>query len=458
MISKKLYVNILIRVFLIVALSLLLGYLLFKTQSIRFSVICSVMIITLTISLITYLNRTNRNIRFFFDAVRNDDSSLSFPVDNKSGHLRELHASMNKVNRQIQELKIKNRQQEQYFRKILEHLATGIITFDKNGFIHHANSAARRLLSAEVLTHLQQIDRIDRRLFRTIKDLKPFERSLVAVSSKRGEIQLSLKSTSFGLDENELIILSIQDIKHELDEKEVDSWMRLIRVLMHEIMNSITPITSLSESLSNIYRSGEKQVMPEEVTENTIATTLHGLNVIREQGKGLMSFVESYRKLSRIPRPEKKLFKVSELFSRVRILSDSVTKNSDTEISFSLIDTDLELYADENLISQVLINLIKNAAEANENNPAGRISITAGNDLAGHPEICVTDNGPGISEKHLEEIFVPFFTTRENGSGIGLSLSRQIMGAHGGTLKVRSVPGKETTFCMSFQSRSDLRK
>jgi nitrogen fixation/metabolism regulation signal transduction histidine kinase len=404
----------------------------------------------LTGSLISYLNRTNRNIRFFFDSVRNDDSNLSFPVDNKTASLRELNQSMNRVNQQIQNLKIENRQQEQYFQKILEHLATGIITYNNKGFILHANSSAKRLLSIDVLTHLQQIERIDKKLFRILKDLKPFERHLVAVNTKQGEIQLSLKSTSFGSDDNELIILSLQDIKHELDEKEVDSWMRLIRVLMHEIMNSITPITSLSESLSNIYRSGNKPVVPEEVTEKTIATTLQGLNVIKEQGKGLMSFVESYRKLTRIPKPEMKLIKVSDLFSRVKVLSNSLENSNNAKISFQTGNSDFEILADQNLISQVLINLIKNALESNESNPDCKITVTAACDQASHPEICITDNGPGISKENLKEIFVPFFTTREKGSGIGLSVSKQIMWAHGGTLKVRSIPDKETVFCLSF--------
>jgi nitrogen fixation/metabolism regulation signal transduction histidine kinase len=304
----------------------------------------------------------------------------------------------------------------------------------------------------EVLTHLQQIDRVDKKLFRVVRDLKPFDRRLAPINTKQGEVQLLLKTTSFGSNENELIILSIQDIKHELDEKEVDSWMRLIRVLMHEIMNSITPITSLSESLLKIYSSGDKPVQPDDVTGKTIATTVQGLNVIREQGKGLMAFVESYRKLTRIPKPEMKLFSVAELFSRVKILSDSLEKGGNMEISFRMNDPHLEIFGDENLISLVLINLIKNAAEANENNPCCRISVVSGTDLNRHPEITVTDNGPGISPENLEEIFIPFFTTRENGSGIGLSISKQIMGAHGGSLKARSIPGSETIFCLSFQA------
>lgn len=451
MISKNLYFNIVIRISSIVILSVLLGFLVIKAQSLRLTIVCSTTIIILTISLITYLNRTNRNIRFFFDSVRNDDSNLTFSLDNKSGNLKELHQSMNNVNLQIQHLKIENRQQEQYFQKILEHLGTGIITYNSKGFIQHANSAAKRLLSTEVLTHLKQIERVDKKLWSIIRNLKPFERRLVAINSREGEVQLLLKSTIYGTEENELTILSIQDIKHELDEKEVDSWMKLIRVLMHEIMNSIAPITSLSESLLKIYMAGEKPLSAEEVTDKTISTTLQGLNVITEQGKSLTSFVESYRKLTRVPKPEMKLFRVNDLFTRVRILSDSIPKNTNTVLSFELKDPEMEIFGDESLISLVLINLIRNAIEANENNPGCKISVVAQEGYNLNPEICVTDNGPGINEEILAEIFVPFFTTREKGSGIGLSISKQIMGAHGGTLKVRSVPNSETIFCMNFQ-------
>jgi two-component system nitrogen regulation sensor histidine kinase NtrY len=450
MISKKLYLNIILRVAFIVILSAILGYFSVIDKSLRFSLICLLILAFLTINLISYLNTTNRKIRYFFDSVRNDDSSLSFPVETEIAGFRELYKSMNKVNQQIQQLKIENRQQEQYFRILLEHLATGIITYDNKGFILHANSSAKRLLSTEVLTHLKQVERIDQKLFQTINSIKPLERRLIAITTEQGEIQLSLKATSFKTNDNELIILSIQDIKNELDEKEVESWMKLIRVLMHEIMNSITPITSLSESLSHIYSSGGHPVLPEQVTDKTIATTLQGLNVIKDQGKGLMSFVESYRKLTRVPEPEKRLFKVADLMSRVHILYNSLEMSKKVDLSVSMKDPDLKIFADQNLISQVLINLLKNALESNENNPGGKILIVAGIDKNERPEICVIDNGPGIPEENIDEIFVPFFTTRQNGSGIGLSISKQIMRVHGGNLKVRSVPQKETVFCLSF--------
>jgi two-component system nitrogen regulation sensor histidine kinase NtrY len=450
MISKNLYINIIIRVILVVLLSVLLGYFVVRGQSLRFSLICSVFIIILTISLIHYLNSTNKKIKFFFDSVRNDDSNLSFPLDTASPNLRELYLSMNKVNQQIQRLKIENRQQEQYFQILIEHLGTGILTYNKNGFILHANSSAKRLLSADVLTHLQQIERIDQKLFHTISTIKPFERRLVALNTEHGEIQLSLKATSFRTDSEELVILSIQDIKNELDEKELESWMKLIRVLMHEIMNSITPITSLSESLSNIYCRDGQPVLPEQVNDKTIATTLQGLKVIKEQGHGLMLFVESYRKLTRVPEPEKKLFKVADLVKRITTLYNSLDNSDKAVMSFLNKNPDLQILADQNLISQVLINLLKNALEANENNPDPKIIISASVNSENRPEICIVDNGPGISEENIDKIFVPFFTTRKNGSGIGLSISRQIMRVHGGNLKVMSVPNKETIFCLSF--------
>lgn len=450
MISRNLYLNLLVRVLFIVILSLLSGYLLAEDKSLRILIVCLSVLVILTASLISFLNSTNKKIKYFFDSVRNDDSNLYFPVEEKNQTLRQIYRSMNNVNGQIQKLKIENKNQEQYFRTLIEHLAIGIITFDKKGFILHSNSSAKKLLGTDVLTHIKQIERIDKKLHQTLKNINPSERRLVPINTEKGEIQLSLKSASFRTKNDELVILSVQDIKHELDEKEVESWMKLIRILMHEIMNSITPITSLSESLSNIYTRDGKPLVPGQVTSNTISTTIQGLNVIKDQGKGLMSFVESYRQLTRIPEPDKKFFRVSDLFDHLEMLYNPLKKGGRIQLSFSIGDTEPEIYADQNLISQVMINLIKNAVEALADSTKGEISVVADLNPDGHHEICVIDNGPGIAAEKLDEIFVPFFTTRQNGSGIGLSISRQIMKMHGGNLKVRSAQGKETVFCLIF--------
>jgi len=450
MISKKTYLNIVFRVLIIIILSGIDGYLLARGLNLIYPSALSIIIIILTANLISYLNTTNRRIQFFFDAVKNDDSNLSFPSETSNGSLKNLYASMNNVSRQIQQLKIENRQQEQYFQSILEHLAIGIMTFDRNGFILHANSAVKMLLSVEILTHIQQIERIDTKLYMVLKTIRPSERRLVSLSTERGEIQLSVKASAFIIHNEELTILSFQDIRNELDEKELDSWMKLIRVLMHEIMNSITPITSLSETLLNTYLKDERPVTPPEINEKIISTTLQGLDVIRNQGKGLMSFVESYRKLTRIPEPDRKVIQVTDLITRIQILYNSLEGSDRIKLNVEIEYPDNVLFADADQISLVLINLLKNAIEANRENETAMITISVNSNSDNSVEICVADNGPGIPSSQIDEIFVPFFTTRKEGSGIGLSISRQIMRLHGGNLKVRSVPGKETIFCMSF--------
>jgi two-component system, NtrC family, nitrogen regulation sensor histidine kinase NtrY len=449
MISRNIYFNIVSRLILIVLSSVLLGYLISGGHSFRFVLICLVVLLISTGSLVYYLNSTNRNIRFFFDSVRNDDSTIFFPAEGKSETLKALYSSMNRVNQQIRALKLENKSHEQFFQVLLEHIAPGIITYDDKGHIIHANSSAKKLLSVSVLTHLKQIENIDPKLFQAIRKIKPSERKLVSLKTLSGDMQLALKAVAFRTGSSNLVLLSVEDIKNELDEKELESWMKLIRVLTHEIMNSITPITSLSESLQNIYLRDGEPVKPETLTEKAVSSTIQGLNVIREQGKGLRSFVESYRQLTRIPEPERKLFRVSELIDRIRILFASMSDGR-AGLTIVLKDPTLQLYADQNLVSQVLINLLRNALEANEHNPDTRIMITAASNGDLRTELCVSDNGPGIPEDQMDDIFVPFFTTRENGSGIGLSISRQIMRIHGGHLKVRSFPGRETTFCLIF--------
>ena len=452
MISRNLYFQLVFRVVLIVIIALAAGFCVATKGSSALVVLLLVIETLVVLNLIRYLNTTNRKLSFFLESIENEDSTLLFDTKESNKPIRELYQSLNKVNRQIQQVKIENHQQEQYFQTLLEQVATGIITYDPNGFVLHANHATKKMLGLNVLTHINQLERVNNNLFQAVRSIKPFEKKLVSFTNERGTIQLSIKATSFKAKESELMLLSLQDIRNELDEKELDSWMKLIRVLMHEIMNSIAPITSLSESLSNFFTVDGRLVLPVEVNETTIQTTVRGLNVIKEQGNGLMQFVNSYRQLSGLPEPVKKVFRMEELFNRIKILYESLEHSNRIELSVKLKSPEMELLADENLISQVLVNLLKNAIQANETNPKGMIQLAAGLNSNRLPEIRLTDNGPGIPAEILDQIFVPFFTTRENGSGIGLSLSRQIMQQHGGSLQVHSVPGKETVFSLIFAS------
>jgi len=449
MISRNLYINIIVRVVAITLFAIGTAWLLMSREPVAFVTLGFLAVLAITVNLINYLNSTNRRLSNFFEAVKNEDSTLSFPVISNSKTIRELDDSMNKINNQIRQLRIESRQQEQYFQELLEHVATGIITFNKAGFILHANTAAKKMFSVDILTHLGQLERVNRKVFRTIQNIKPYEHQLVTVSSERETVQLSLKASSFKMGTEELTILSIQDIRNELDEKELDSWMKLIRVMMHEIINSIAPITSLSESLGRLYTENGVPVKTEKISDMTIQTTLQGLSVIRNQGNGLLSFIESYRRLTRLPKPEKKSIRCEDLLSSLAILYPSFENSLNAELSISCNPSDLEIFADETQITLCIINLLKNALQANANTIDATIHVEACI-KNGRPEIRVVDNGPGIQPEIIEEIFVPFFTTRDEGSGIGLSISRQIMRLHGGSLRVTSVPGKETAFCLNF--------
>lgn len=442
--------NILFRVILIVLVASGMGWSLFSGHSLLISLALLLILCIQVFNLIHYQNKINEQINYFFEAIQNEDFSLVFPARKKDRIIQKLNANLSRVNRQIQQITMKSHQQEHYFRALIEHVGTGILTYDEKGFVVHANRSVKSLLGLEQFTHLKQLEKIDLKLANALKHIQRHEQKLISFNGTRGQMNLSIKASSFKSQDQQLTLLSVQDINQELDEREVDSWLRLIRVLTHEIMNSIAPVTSLSESLSNYYLKDGKAIKLEEVNDKMIQNTIRGLEIIKEQGRGLMHFVELYRKFTRLPKPEKKLVPVKDMLGKAVLLSKAGTADATVNYSIQLKDPELQVLADENLISQVLINLLKNSAEALGFMQNRKIELLAGKNRNGQLEICVKDNGPGIPQELIDEIFVPFFTTRENGNGIGLSLSRQIMRMHGGSLKVHSVPNKETVFCMVF--------
>ncbi len=411
----------------------------------------SLSFLLLTWHLINYQTRIFRQINYFFDAVRNEDSALSFPKKHNDRFLSHLCSNLDRINEQLKKIKTESRQREQYFQTLTEQVATGILSFDETGFILNANKSLKRMLGVEQLTHLRQLKKVDNQLAHVLMNLSSGNIRMLTTKSTSGKtVNLLIKSTSFKNKNQTLRLVSLQDINDQLSEQELDSWLKLIRVLTHEIMNSIAPVTSLSENLKNLYTREGKVISPDMVTETIIAKTAKGLDVIEQQGKGLISFVESYRKLTRLPKPEIKSVTLKKLIENTVLLNKSSWP--DLRISLQIKEADLCIPADEKLFSQVLINLLKNSSEALEGKENGKISIAVSRNQDNRVEINIKDNGPGIPPDIMEEIFVPFFTTRENGSGIGLSLSRQIIRLHGGKLTVRSQPGKETVFCIEISA------
>ncbi|NER13038.1 histidine kinase [Leptobacterium flavescens] len=400
--------------------------------------------------LIKFLNHTNRKIAHFFEFIRNEDYSLRFSEDVDLPSLQHLHKNLNKANTLIRDMQIQSKTQEKYYQEILKRADIGILTINKKGHVLYANPTSRTLLNSRQLNHIRQLEKVDTRLFQLFSDLKPFERKVFQLTNERETISLALKSTEIVSGTEALTLITVQDINSELDEKETDSWIKLIRVLTHEIMNTVAPITSISESILNYYKSDDSLLKPEQIDENHIRNTVKGLEVIKEQGGDLMSFVQSYRSFLNVPVPDKKIIKLQELTEKVKVLlSREIEVHS---VSFDLVanEDDLEVFADEKQITQVLINLAKNAVQSFDGQEDRKVQLIYGIDQDKKKYIEVRDNGPGIPEDIIDQIFVPFFTTKDTGTGIGLSLSKQIMQLHGGTLKVRSALNEGTSFLMVF--------
>ena len=441
--------QLVVRICLLCITALLVAFLFF-TDNIILSVLILLLLIAQTVSLINYTNHTNRKIAYFFDAIKNEDFTLRFPEKLSLKSLEELNHSLNMLNTMIQDIHIKKQIQEQYYQEIIKQSDIGIMTINKKGHILFANKKIEELLSYRPLNHIKQLNQVDSDLYELFSKLMPFERKLVQLSNEREKKQLALKSTALALNKEELLLVVAQDIHQELDEKETDSWVRLIRVLTHEIMNTITPITSISESILKYYKSENEPVSLQDFNKDHIKNTVRGLEVIKEQGGDLMLFVESYRSFLNLPPPDKALVPAQKIMNKVKVLLEQESKNGSITIETIINPEEIELFIDEKQISQVLVNLGKNAAQSLGEQENGLIKITTATNSKGVKYIEVWDNGPGISPELIDEIFVPFFTTKKSGTGIGLSLSRQIMHLHGGNLIVHSVQPEYTSFVLSF--------
>ena len=445
MFFRNTFIRLITYVFLLIAFSAISTWIILSSASNLYSIIPILVVALFVYRIIKIYNTTPEKIAYFLNAVENEDSMLHFPEKTRHKANAEMNKSLNRVNKLIQEVKIRNREQEQYYSLMLEQVATGIVVVNENGNVMQANSAAKNLLNYQSFNHIEQLKRIDTNLFNTFYRLKNGEtHQFLKLTYKNNITHLSLRATSFLSHGDNLRIISVHDISNELDAKELESWQKLIRVLSHEIMNSITPITSLSETLLNYFIPPEKPL-----DKKTVANTVKGLEVINERGTGLIRFVESYRKLTRLSKPVLKHVNLRNLIEHLLLLLENEADFQRIQFNVETETPDICIKADEAQLSQVLINLIKNAMYAVKDITEPRISVRAHYTQNGRCEIQVIDNGSGIPPEIMEQIFIPFFTTKENGSGIGLSLSRQIMKNHGGSIEAVSSPGS-TVFTLTI--------
>lgn len=448
MLFRHTYIRLIVYILLLIASSAVTSWIIFSAIPKIYIIIPIVLIIYMVYRIIKLFNYTPKKIAYFFNAVENEDSTLNFPENTHHKATAEMHKSLNRINLLIQETKLKNREQEEYYGLLLEQAATGIVVINKHGSVMQANSAAKNLLNYEFFNHIEQLKRIDTHLFEAFERLKNGDsHQFVKLTYKSTITQLSLQATPFLSHGDTLRIVSIQDISNELDAKELESWMKLIRVLTHEIMNSITPITSLSETLLRYYTFSDNSATV--IDDKTVANTIKGLEVINERGVGLIHFVESYRKLTKLSKPQLQQVQLKKMIEHLLLLLTHEENFDTIDFSVHIEPENLALEIDEAQLSQVFINLLKNAMYAVDNVTNPQIHIRAEKTNDGRTKVVIQDNGVGIPAEVIDQIFIPFFSTKENGSGIGLSLSRQIIKNHGGIIEVTSEPGN-TAFTMKL--------
>ncbi len=421
-------------VVLLALVSMLLGWLAFDLHA--WMTFYNVLLVWIVLVLVLFyqVRKVNRDVARFFEVISNQDTLQKFDLSKSDRAFQDLHLQMNEVIAKLAGLRYQKEQDNQFFRSIFDHADIGLMVFDDAGKINMINKAAITLLGTN--NPAEMPDMI------SSANKEAGLRTLVRLNRKGDQIQLSLRSVKIKSGGKEYVLVSLQNIRKELEQQEVESWQKLIRVFIHEIMNSVSPITITTSGIIALLEHPENRAS-EKHTE-----IIDGLKAVRKRSKGIAAFMDSYRQLSKVPVPDFKMVPVSRLADNVGQFMKNIFEGRNIHFSCFLSHKDMAIWCDEKLIEHVLINLLNNAADALENIPSPEIQLS-GTALPDRIDISVRDNGPGIHPEIIDNIFVPFFTTKSEGTGIGLSLSRQIMNLHGGSIFVHSAKGN-TVLTLNF--------
>jgi len=397
-----------------------------------------------------YINRINQKVIILLDYVKSRDSGLTFKDSGSSSTFGKLEKRFAETRQILQDISKEKEIKINYLQFIIDYVDVGLFSFDDKGAITFINPAARKILDRKFLTNIKALDEFNPNFSETINGLKPGESEVIEIKRKDNSLRLSLNTGLFNIMGIPHKLISFQDIDKHLYKEEIDSWSKIIRILNHEIMNSITPITSLSKTMKTYFTSNNKTILPQDITPKIIDRTIEGLGIIEDRGAGLINFVNSYRKLTALPSPIKSIFLIKDQFTQVRSLMNDELTTHNILLKVEVNPDDLSVEADKEQIQQILINLLKNAIQATQNESSPSIIFRGFRNEFNNTIIQVEDNGVGMPDSIINNIFIPFFTTKDTGSGIGLSLSRQIMQMHNGTIKVQSEVGKGSLFSLVF--------
>jgi nitrogen fixation/metabolism regulation signal transduction histidine kinase len=440
MVFKTFRVQIILRIVLLAAGLFLLAWCLSQKLFLR-SVYIGAGISMLIVEMFRYIDRFNRDFRHFLISLSQHDFTTHYPLPSQGGTHDELYKVLNQITTAFKSIRAEKEIQHRFLEMLVEHIRVCILGIDEHGKIQLANQAVKNLLQRNVLSHLEALHAFEPLLVNTLRDIRSGETRLIKLIRNDEIMQLSIHASEFKLDDHYYKLVSMQNIRSELDAREMEAWQKLIRVLSHEIMNSVSPVISLSGTLHALVARDEML----KVSQPDLHRSLYqGLDAIKIRSEGLYAFTQSYRKLTGIPKPVIKTINLKEIIDRVQILIEQRLKEGNVSLVTHHIDK--QIVADPALMEQVLINILFNALEAVVSREQPRIEVYTAHPPGKNIIIYISDNGEGMDERTAERIFIPFFTTRKNGTGIGLAITKQLLQLQDADIRFTTVQGEGTTF------------
>lgn len=414
------------------------------------TILVLLILITQCILIVRFVTKTNAELARFFSAARYADFSQRFEMHKLGSGFDELGEVFSEILQHFQNIRAENEEKLIHLKAIVEHVPVPLMSLHVDGSLALWNNDARRLFGSHQVEHIKDLSQFSKALVEHLQKISAGERRLVTFEVDGMEQQLSIAATQIIASGRQEKLISMQDIQSELDGAQLQAWQDLVKVLTHEIMNSITPVSSLAKTAVDLLQDIKIQASEYPELEEELSDVSSAVTTVAKRSDGLMKFVSSYRQLTRLPPPNKKNIKLVELFSQVKAIATQHWQKKGIVLNTQIKPQSLSIHIDIDMVEQVLINLLKNAEQAVVKVKQPSISMNAFLNKRGHVVIDVSDNGHGIEEEIIPQIFVPFFTTKRDGSGVGLALTRQVMLTHGGKIKFEKSQSGGALFRLTF--------
>lgn len=439
MVFKNFRVQVVLRVMLLMATCVLFAWCIVDGYYLRSAYVAAAAGIMVG-ELIVYVDRFNRDIRTFMISLMQRDFTTHYQGTHRGRSFEELYRALNSISQLFKTISKEKEIQYRYLEMLLEHVRVGILSIDAEDRIRLANQAAKDLLQRYIFTNLASLATLDETLVRTLREIRTGETRLVKLRVNSEPLQLSIHASELKLEDKYYKLISMQNIRSELDAREMEAWQKLIRVLSHEIMNSVAPVISLSGTLHGLVTQKGAAIADESLQH----ALDKGLEAIKIRSEGLYNFTQSYRKITGVPKASIKSIGLGDLAGRVQLLLQ--TRLDEQSIHFTTSHLEVAVHADPELMEHVLINLLLNAIEAVSGRPHSHIHLWTSRHAKGNLCLHIRDNGEGMDDATAEKIFIPFFTTKKNGSGIGLAITKQILQVHNADIQFTTQKGEGTEF------------